>query len=998
SLSPGESGNELRRGQRRRNVRYNFNFDDYFDEEEEEEEEEADDDSEEERKRQKKLKQVLNLNQSRARADPPTISRGRAAARVRHESDYEEEEEYEAEVKEEDDYEEDTSEKRQVKKRKISRRVKEGEKDYDEEVHADSDEDSNVKEKKRSASASGTHCDGSSEPTPILDKKALELILDKLQKKDIYGVYAEPVDPEELPDYHNIVEHPMDFSTVRKKLANGSYLTLEELENDVLLICSNAMQYNSSDTVYYKHARTIQEMGKRKFEKARIKIKRVEKEFKTDEKAKPASSGKKQVSSYFSSGGNLAGGGASQNKPFSTQTSRHVDVLLEGDTSLLDNLEKAEDLSSGLLGKCGRKLTVVEADSRAAYGNSDQQVDRSESIFTTFESEIKQFVAVGLDAENAYGRSLARFAATLGPVAWKIASQRIEQALPEEIKFGRGWVGEYEPLPTPVQTCTPKEAFVFSKPLSNAAAEKNETLFKTLVPAKEQQGNRPVPDGNCPFPFSASFEAVSEGSSSFVATQVGNLKSMSHHGYGNSSPQEFIKPENRISQQVELNLPPPAEQTSSGSACASENHSFGKSDTVASYMSSSDMTRKMTDSEHYKHQMTTNGIFRGGLSNGRVSAGVNNTMFEISSETANEMKRALAKGTQQSMRQQSQSHGEQAPDSERFKHHMTINRMFPGGLSNGRISTGVDNRMFEISSDTANEMKGALAKGTQQSMRQQSQSHDEQAPDSERFKHHMTINRIFPGGLSNGRISTGVDNRMFEISSDTANEMKRALAKGTQQPMRQQSQSHGEQPQSMRNVNEKARTQHHTTSVPPDVSSPQSARSEDSSNASVAAARAWMSIGARGNNNNQTFEISKSSQISAESLYNPSREQQFHQQACKPRSSEGTQFLPQRNGLPFQTFVNQPVHGMMNGGSQPFQNNRPTVFSHMAAPTSDVTRFHVQSPRRGGITPHGQLNQRREKLIFPPDLNIGVHSFDSPAKQSSGLRVDSQQPDLALQL
>lgn len=77
-------------------------------------------------------------------------------------------------------------------------------------------------------------------------------------------MYAEPVDPEEvvmeeslessltnlfsnwsfklfyliffwdcilqLPDYHEMIEHPMDFSTVRKKLAHGSYSTLEELE------------------------------------------------------------------------------------------------------------------------------------------------------------------------------------------------------------------------------------------------------------------------------------------------------------------------------------------------------------------------------------------------------------------------------------------------------------------------------------------------------------------------------------------------------------------------------------------------------------------------------------------------------------------------------------------------------------------------------------------------------------------------------------------------
>ncbi|VYS70392.1 unnamed protein product [Arabidopsis thaliana] len=967
SSSPRESGYELRRGQRQRNVRYNFDFDDYFDEEEE-------DEVEEEKKRQKKLKQVLKLNQSRARADPPVKSR----ARVRHASDYEEEDEEDDEAEEE---EEEVSEKRQVKKRKLNRQdeeeEEEEEKDYDveeeeeeEEGHADSEEEDDKERKRRSAS--GNQCDHSSETTPILDKKSLELILDKLQKKDIYGVYAEPVDPEELPDYHDMIEHPMDFSTVRKKLANGSYSTLEELESDVLLICSNAMQYNSSDTVYYKQARTIQEMGKRKFEKARLKIKRAEKELKTDEKVKPDSSVKKQVrqpfsrngleavGSDFSSGANLASGGASQNEPVSTQIGGHekhsyTDVLFEGNTSLVDSLEKAEDLSSGkgLFGKCGRKLSVVEEDRRATYEDSDQQGDRSESIFTTFESEIKQFVAVGLHAEHAYGRSLARFAATLGPVAWKIASQRIEQALPADFKFGRGWVGEYEPLPTPVllfETCTPKEppkkASVFSKRKSNAATKTNETLFKTPLPAKEQQGSRPVRDGNHAFPFPASIGALSEGSPSFVATQVGNLKSMSQHEYRNPSQLDFVKPQNRIPQQVELNLPPPAEQTNSGSGCVLENQSFGKSDTVASYRSSSDMMRNMssTDSEHYKHQMTTD------------------------------------------------SQLDFVKPQNRIPQQVELNLPPPAEQTNSGSGCVLENQSFG-KSDTV-----ASYRSSSDMMRNMSST------DSEHYKHQMTTNGIFPGGLRNGKVSPGVNNRMFDLSTDFANQMSRT-ATSSQQPMRQQSQSHEEQAQIMRNFNERARTQHNSTynhpkaDAPPKISSPQSARSEDSGNASVAAARAWMSIGA-GGNNKQTFENAsnpKSSQISAESLYNPSREH-FHQQAFKPRDAEETQFHPQRNGFPFQTFVHQPVHGMMNGGYQPFQNNRPIVFPQMAAPTSDFSRFHVQSQWRGGITPQVQLKQRQENFNLPPDLNIGVHSPDSPAKQSSGVRVDSQQPDLALQL
>ncbi|EPS58092.1 hypothetical protein M569_16724, partial [Genlisea aurea] len=104
--------------------------------------------------------------------------------------------------------------------------------------------------------ASGTPIHGSpmdlGSGTLLPEKKLLIFILDRLQKKDVYGVFSEPVDPNELPDYFDVIKEPMDFGTVRKKLDNGIYKKLEELEADVFLICSNAMQYNASDTVYYR--------------------------------------------------------------------------------------------------------------------------------------------------------------------------------------------------------------------------------------------------------------------------------------------------------------------------------------------------------------------------------------------------------------------------------------------------------------------------------------------------------------------------------------------------------------------------------------------------------------------------------------------------------------------------------------------------------------------------------------------------------------------------
>lgn len=34
----------------------------------------------------------------------------------------------------------------------------------------------------------------------------------------------------QLPDYLEVIEHPMDFGTVRKKLASGAYANLEQFE------------------------------------------------------------------------------------------------------------------------------------------------------------------------------------------------------------------------------------------------------------------------------------------------------------------------------------------------------------------------------------------------------------------------------------------------------------------------------------------------------------------------------------------------------------------------------------------------------------------------------------------------------------------------------------------------------------------------------------------------------------------------------------------------
>ncbi|KAF2310232.1 hypothetical protein GH714_007329 [Hevea brasiliensis] len=293
--------------------------------------------------------------------------------------------------------------------------------------------------------------------TPLPDKKLLSFILDRLQKKDTYGVFSEPVDPEELPDYHDIIEHPMDFSTVRKKLDGGAYASLEQFEKDVFLICSNAMQYNSPDTIYFRQARSMQELASKDFENLRQDSDDGEPQPKIVRRGRPPGKLKKslerstldRVGPECSSDATLASGGDNPNSSAGYNLRRThsykyqpADVLVKpllGPITVKRILPGSSVLKAVL--RCGKKPFVIDENRRDTYKHPSASTHGPSSL-NIFEGELKQLMTVGLNSEHGYARSLARFAADLGPIAWKIASKKIESVLPTGLEFGPGWVGE----------------------------------------------------------------------------------------------------------------------------------------------------------------------------------------------------------------------------------------------------------------------------------------------------------------------------------------------------------------------------------------------------------------------------------------------------------------------------------------------------------------------------------------------------------------------------
>ncbi|GFR98220.1 ATPase family AAA domain-containing protein 2 [Elysia marginata] len=69
-------------------------------------------------------------------------------------------------------------------------------------------------------------------------------VLNKLGTDKKFSIFAKPVNIEDAADYYDIIEHPMDLSSMMAKIDLHEYSTVRDFLNDVDLICSNALEYN----------------------------------------------------------------------------------------------------------------------------------------------------------------------------------------------------------------------------------------------------------------------------------------------------------------------------------------------------------------------------------------------------------------------------------------------------------------------------------------------------------------------------------------------------------------------------------------------------------------------------------------------------------------------------------------------------------------------------------------------------------------------------------
>ncbi|XP_076380788.1 protein polybromo isoform X5 [Megalopta genalis] len=62
------------------------------------------------------------------------------------------------------------------------------------------------------------------------------------------------------PEYYDVIETPVDLKTVARKIQEGAYSSISDMEKDLMLMCRNACQFNEPGSQIYKDAKLLKKI------------------------------------------------------------------------------------------------------------------------------------------------------------------------------------------------------------------------------------------------------------------------------------------------------------------------------------------------------------------------------------------------------------------------------------------------------------------------------------------------------------------------------------------------------------------------------------------------------------------------------------------------------------------------------------------------------------------------------------------------------------------
>jgi bromodomain-containing protein 9 len=585
-----------------------------------------------------------------------------------------------------------------------------------------------------------------------------------------------------------------------------------------------------------------------------------------------------------------------------------------------------------LSAKPSNKSIVIDETRRTTYDISEEHLSlKSDPVLDVFAAEPKELVnvcqciicylfflnnlfifmlaqlvncafQVGVHAnhEYAYARSLARFAGSLGAQGWRIASEYIQKALPAEVKYDRGWVGEYE------------------------------SLLPSVLIVNDQPRNLKISDGNMRRNASlpGDNESFRQNNPKDMSLSLLNRIDTGNNVVGVPGPLESPELKPRI-----FGVTAEPLHRSTDALSPRENHRVTGNVAKARKRSNEQMRKCNSSSSACPLEMQPQ---KPECPKSVASGVIQMPSFnKVTGQPRSFFQPPEAVGTQQISK--SNIPIESAPQR------LECAKGAPSGGRDIPSSNGQPKAFF------------------------QSQEASTPPPRSE-------ATWVYHGRPGDGKVGTSNKSRPstsvgFISNNQSVNAAKFAMNLSGQKNFSEHAKSVGSAA-----LPGQANIPNRGHDVPRNMFSAFPAPVRENQSIPAPAAQSWISFGASLENKpaivNPTFLES-----------NPGWKMPFGN--AHPPDDAKTSAVPQ--------FFRQPVQVVRES---PAQNKGLVIFPQLVQ--TDFSRSQGQTQWQG-LVPH--LQQKPSKDVLRPDLNIGFPSPGSPpARQSSGINLEAQQPDLALQL
>ncbi|CDQ70756.1 unnamed protein product [Oncorhynchus mykiss] len=115
---------------------------------------------------------------------------------------------------------------------------------------------------------------------PSLTKKMKKVVDTVIKYKDgsngrqLSEVFIQLPSRKELPEYYELIRKPVDFRKIKERIRSHKYRSLNDLEKDVMLLCSNAQTFNLEGSLIYEDSIVLQSV----FTSVRQKIEKEKEE------------------------------------------------------------------------------------------------------------------------------------------------------------------------------------------------------------------------------------------------------------------------------------------------------------------------------------------------------------------------------------------------------------------------------------------------------------------------------------------------------------------------------------------------------------------------------------------------------------------------------------------------------------------------------------------------------------------------------------------------